>query len=92
MMIIFWDILVRNAGGCLFDTGIIQVYCYKLLVYSFGSLLGSDYYGPVREHSNQDQIWCVSIREYMVFGSIPGSDYYGTAGKRSSQNQRWCLN
>ena len=26
--------------------------------------------------SNENQIWCVNIWEYMVFGSIVGSDYY----------------
>ena len=25
-------------------------------------------------NSNQNQIWCVNIREYMVFGPIVGSD------------------
>ena len=31
------------------------------------------------EHSNQDQIWGVNIRGYMVFGSIVDSDYYDMA-------------
>ena len=31
------------------------------------------------KHSNQNQIWCVNIREYTGFRSILGSDYYGMA-------------
>ena len=36
--------------------------------------MGSDYYGTYC--SNQNQIWCVNMAEYMGFGSIVGSDYY----------------
>ena len=30
----------------------------------------------VREHSNENQVWCVNMGEYIVFGSIVGSIYY----------------
>ena len=46
------------------------------------------------EHSIQNQIWCVNIREYMVFGSIVGSDYYGMAPRNKItkfRNKYWYM-
>ena len=44
--------------------------------------------------SNQDQIKCVNIGEYMVweymvFGSIVGFDYYGMPALNNTPNQRY---
>ena len=30
-------------------------------------------------HGNENQTWCVNVREYTFFGSILGSDCYGMA-------------